>query len=425
VTLLADEVVVATPVPFWTRTRLAGAGYAGLGLLAAVLLGALTPGDVTNRFVISETTQGPGWEIGGRFGAILFAAVAVAAGAALLVGVAGRLRTWAHTVAVVGLLMSFLNWQMALARTSHAMPVEDIADGTLRFALPLIFGALAGVLCERAGVINVAIEGQFIMGAFSAALFATVAASVWVGLIAAGIAGALVGALLAVLAIRYLMNQVVLGVMLVALGIGLTGFLYERTMQIDSTATNEPGTLPVWTVPYLSDLPVVGPMLFKANILVYLALVLVLLVHIGLFHTRWGLRVRAVGEHPTAADTLGVRVRLVRYRNVILAGMVAGIGGAFFILDSGNQFGKEISAGKGFIALAALIVGRWNPLGALLAALFFGFAEKLQLFLSGIGSPIPSQFLSMTPYLATIVAVAGLVGRVRAPAADGLPYVKG
>jgi simple sugar transport system permease protein len=165
--------------------------------------------------------------------------------------------------------------------------------------------------------------------------------------------------------------------------------------------------------------------LFDANIFVYLALFLVVAVHLALFHTRWGMRVRAVGEHPTAADTVGIKVRLVRYRSVLYGGLIAGIGGAFFTIGSVGQFTKNMTDGKGFIALAAMIFGRYSPTGALAAALLFGFADRLQIYLNSIDSAIPSQFLAMAPYIATIFAVAGLVGKVRPPAADGKPYVKG
>jgi ABC-type uncharacterized transport system permease subunit len=217
---------------------------------------------------------------------------------------------------------------------------------------------------------------------------------------------------------------VVMGIVLNLLALGLTGFLYERLMQTDQQTYNQPPHFGTWEIPLLSDIPVIGPAIFRGNIFLYLALVLVVVIQFALFRTRWGLRTRSVGEHPTAADTLGVRVLGLRYRNVLLAGAVAGIGGASYTLLL-FSFTKNMIGGKGFIALAALIFGRWSPTGALLAALFFGFADQLGAYLSAINSVIPSQFLAMLPYLATILAVAGLVGRVRAPAADGKPYIKG
>jgi ABC-type uncharacterized transport system permease subunit len=196
-------------------------------------------------------------------------------------------------------------------------------------------------------------------------------------------------------------------------------------MQPDAQTYNQPPQMPEWRVPGLADIPVIGPVLFEANLLVWIALALVVLIHFGLSRTRWGLRTRAVGEHPTAADTVGIRVRGLRYLNVLLGGVVAGIGGAYFTLVATGSFTKNMTAGAGFIALAALIFGRFTPFGAFGAALFFGFAQKLATYLGAIESPVPSQFLNMLPYLATLIAVAGLVGRVRAPAADGIPYVKG
>ena len=361
----------------------------------------------------------------GTVGAVVFGLIAVAAGVALLVGVDRRWYLWLVATAVVAVTLSFLCWQISSAPEGlNYMPLVDIARGTFNAALPLIFGALAGVLCERSGVINVAIEGQLLMGAFAGALVGTIAASAWAGLVAAAVGGLLISAILAFFAIRYLVDQVVLGIVLNLLALGLTGFLYERLMQNNQSGYNQPTGFPVWRIPGLVEIPVIGPVFFEASIFLYLALAFVAIIQFGLFRTRWGLRTRAVGEHPTAADTVGVRVLGTRYRNVLLAGVVAGVGGAFYTLALVSSFTKNMIGGRGFIALAAMIFGRWSPTGALFAALFFGFADKLASYLSAISSPIPSQFLAMLPYLATILAVAGLVGRVRAPAADGKPYVK-
>ncbi len=328
---------------------------------------------------------------------------------------------WLASLGAFGFVMAFLCWQVA----GKTAPLGDITRGSVLVAIPLVFGALGGVIGERTGVVNVAIEGQILGGAFLGALMGTMADSAWAGLIGAAVAGALIGALLAVLAIRYLVDQVVLGVVLNLLVAGLTTFLYLRLMQSNTEKYNDPPRFKDWAIPGLSKIPLVGPALFNGNVLLYLAIVLVVVVHVGLFHTRWGLRTRAVGEHPTAADTVGIRVRGTRYRNVIMAGAVAGLGGAFLTVGNVGQFNINMSAGKGFIALAAVIFGRWTPVGATLAALLFGFSGKLAQLLAVIGSPIPNEFLGMLPYIATIIAVAGLVGRVRAPAADGKPYVKG
>ena len=410
---------VVAPNRFWDRQRRLGAGVTFVGVLAIVLFGSLAPSE-TAKFTISQDASGAAIKINGQLGAYVFGVIALAAGIAMLAGVAKRWQTTLLGVGIVAFVLSFLCWQVA----GKFLPLVDTASGTLQLAMPLILGALAGVLGERSGVVNVAIEGQFLMGAFGAALVGAMATSVWAGLVSAAIGGAIIAAMLAVLAIRFLVDQVVVGIVLNLFALGITGFLYERLMQPDAQKYNQPPAMPTWSIPGLSKIPVVGPVLFQSNLLVWLALILVVVIHFALSRTRWGLRTRAVGEHPTAADTVGIRVRGLRYTNVLLGGLIAGAGGAYFTLVATGSFNKNMTSGAGFIALAALIFGRWTPFGALGAALFFGFAQKLATYLSAVGSPVPSQFLNMLPYLATIVAVAGLVGRVRAPAADGVPYVK-
>ncbi|MDR7280689.1 ABC transporter permease [Catenuloplanes atrovinosus] len=406
------------PAKFWTRQRRSGAVLAGVGLVAAVVF-ALLAESAPARFTLSEDAEGAALSIDGKVGAALFGVITVVAGGALLAGVARRWFNVLLAAGVLGFVLSFLCWQVA----GSFMPLVGTASGSLDLAVPLILGALCGVLCERTGVVNIGIEGQLLMGAFGAALVGTMTASVWLGVVGAIAGSVLIAALLAVLAIRFLVDQVVIGTVLNLLALGVTGFLYERLMQTDAASFNTPPHMENLRIPVLADIPLVGPVLFDTSPLVYLALILVAVIHFGLGRTRWGLRTRAVGEHPTAADTVGIRVRGTRYLNVLLGGVVAGLGGAFFTLVSTGAFGKNMTAGAGFIALAALIFGGFRPVGALFAALFFGFANTLAIYLSAIGSPVPSQFLNMLPYIATIVAVAGLVGRVRAPAADGKPYV--
>jgi len=414
-----DAAAITAPARFWDRERRLGAGISVAGVLAIALFGSLAPSE-TARFTISQDASGAALSINGKFGAYLFGLITLGAGVALLARVAKRWQNALLVTGVVAFVLSFLCWQVA----GKFMPLVDTASGTLQLAMPLILGALAGVLGERSGVVNVAIEGQFLMGAFGAALVGTMATSVWAGLISAAIGGAIIAGMLAVLAIRFLVDQVVVGIVLNLFAAGVTGFLYERLMQPNAQKYNQPPALPTWNIPGLSKIPVIGPVLFDTNVLVWLALILVFVIHFGLSRTRWGLRTRAVGEHPTAADTVGIRVRGLRYANVLLGGLIAGAGGAYFTLVATGSFQKNMTAGAGFIALAALIFGRWTPFGALGAALFFGFAQKLATYLSAVGSPVPNQFLNMLPYIATIIAVAGLVGRVRAPAADGQPYVK-
>jgi ABC-type uncharacterized transport system permease subunit len=411
---------------FWTRARKSGATFLGLGIVAAVLFGALAKAGTDARFTFTVTITGSHIDIPAKAGAIGFGAACAVTGALLLAwGRTARLLVLLTSLALVFLVLSFLCWQASVGRNSNALPLGQLSRDSVKAALPLVFGALAGVLCERSGVINVAIEGQLLTGAFAGALFGTIFSSTWAGLIAAALGGVFIAALLAVLAIRYLVDQVVLGVVLNLFALGLTGFVFTQLMAPQQDKYNFTKVFPTWSIPGLSSIPILGPALFQGSIFLYLAIALVIVVHVALFHTRWGLRTRAVGEHPTAADTVGIRVLATRYRNVLIAGVVAGIGGAYLVLGDVGNFNANQTNGRGFIALAALIFGRWSPVGATLAALLFGFTQALANALGSIGSAIPQEFLSMLPYAATIVAVAGLVGRVRAPAADGQPYLKG
>jgi simple sugar transport system permease protein len=299
----------------------------------------------------------------------------------------------------------------------------NLLQGTLSASIPLILGALAGCMCERSGVINIAIEGQLLVGSFAGALFASALGGLWVGLIAGSLAGGLVGLLLAVLAITFLMDQIILGVVLNVLALGITDYLYDRLMA-QNPNYNTGVTFSNIKIPLLGDIPLIGPIFFDSTIFLYITYAMLILIQVAMFHTRWGLRVRAVGEHPTAADTVGIAVLWTRYRNVILGGLIAGIGGAYLTVGSVGSFNPDISSGFGYIALAALIFGRWTPLGAMAAALLFGFCKELALVLPTVNATLPSPILNTAPYVATIIAVAGLVGRVRAPNADGKPYVK-
>ena len=330
---------------------------------------------------------------------------------------------------VAGLfVIAFLSW----AARDKSLNMTVLLSSTLLRATPIALAALSGVLCERAAVINIAIEGMMLTGAFVAALFGSLAGNIWgwstwaaliTGLVAATIAGALLGLLLGVLAVRYKVDQIIAGTAINILATGLTSFLSAQLLQEISGLNNAPIFQSV-PIPVLSRIPILGPILFQQNVLVYLMFILLTAVHIMLFYTRFGLRTRAVGEHPRAADTLGVNVFRTRYINVTLGGMVAGIAGAFLVLGSVGRFDEVMTAGRGFIGLAAMIFGRWMPFGALGAALIFGFAESLQTRLAILSVPIPSQFLLMAPYLVTIVVLAGVVGEAMAPAADGEAYEK-
>jgi len=327
---------------------------------------------------------------------------------------------WLISVFAFLLLLGFLAWASADAR----IPVPGLLFGSLSLAVPLIFGALGGVISERVGVVNVAIEGQLLAGAFTSAVVASVTQQPLLGLLAAMVAGVLVSFVLAAFSIKYFVDQVIVGVVLNVLVTGLTGFLFSQVLAPNASLLNQPPKFERINIPLLSEIPIIGPVLFRQTLIVYIMYIAVALVYYGIFHTRWGLRLRSVGEHPQAADTVGINVTGTRFWNVSLAGAVAGLGGAYFTLGSVGAFGKEMTAGAGFIALAAVIFGRWDPIRATLAALLFGFASNLQNVLSIIGSPVPSEFMLMLPYLVTIFAVAGLVGQSRGPAASGKPYIK-
>lgn len=415
--LTVDHQVVDTTLG--TRTRLLrAAAYAALGLVTLLWLGLKVHGGTAHLVFDGHTVSLPAKATVVVAGIVI---VAIAAWQGTR-GFGRRATPWAAGVAFVLFLVAFFSW-VSTQGDHPDIEVVGLLQNSIALSVPLILGALAGVMCERSGVINVAIEGQMLAGAWAAALVGSITVA-WVGLFGALAAGAFMGVLLALFSIRYLVNQVVLGVVLNVLAAGLTGFLFDAFMQNNSDQLNTPGVLGKIDIPVLHSIPIIGPLLFDANIVVYLTYVLIVAVDVALFRTRWGLRTRAVGEHPKAADTVGIKVLAMRYRNVLIGSAIAGLGGAYFTIGSVGGFTKNITSGNGFIALAAVIFGRWSPRGATAAALLFGFAIAVQNNLSINVRGIPSYFIQMLPYLATIVAVAGLVGKVRAPAADGEPYVK-
>jgi general nucleoside transport system permease protein len=319
-------------------------------------------------------------------------------------------------------VVALLCW--ADAGLTTAFNIVNLLQGTLAGSIPIMLGALTGVVCSRSGVINVGIEGQLLLGAFTAAIVASGTGSLWLGVLSGALAGSLVGVLLAVFAIGYRVDQVILGVVLNTLVIGLTGYLYDALMVPYANTLNSPSTFSAIKIPLLGDIPIIGPVFFDSTIFLYLTYVALAGVQVGLFSTRWGLRTRAIGEHPIAADTVGINVIAMRYRNIIAAGVIAGIGGAYFTIGSVGSFSKDMSSGEGYIALAAMIFGRYTPFGAISAALLFGFASQLQSIMSTLNTPIQSNLLLMTPYIVTIIVLAGLVGKVRGPRSEGIPYIK-
>lgn len=325
-------------------------------------------------------------------------------------------------------VLAFLIW----AARGKSLNLTGLLSSALLRSVPIALAGLSGVLCERCAVINIAIEGMMLTGAFAATLMGSVAANVWewpkwaalpVGLVSALASGALLGLLLAVLAVRFKIDQIIAGTAINILSVGITSFLSSRIMA-EFEYLNRPGTFTPFSIPLLANIPIIGPVFFEQNVLVYTLFILLVVIHVMLLYTRWGLRTRAVGEHPRAADTLGIDVFKNRYVNVTLGGMVGALGGAFLILGSVGRFDELMTAGKGFIGLAAMIFGNWMPFGAFGAALIFGFADALQTKLAILKVPIPSQFMLMAPYLVTMVVLAGVVGEAIPPAADGQPYEK-
>lgn len=334
-----------------------------------------------------------------------------------------------HIVVGVAFYAGFVVWYFAdQPAGDFESAIANPLPTAVTKATPLVLGALAGCLCERSGVINIAIEGQLLAGAFFASVASSLAYTAEAGLIGGILAGVGIAALLAWFAIKYQVNQVVLGVVLIALATGLTDFLLGQIPSGDDNQKlhdylNAPLILPEIAIPGLSDIPVIGEALFDQSLLVYLTYVSVALVTFLLFETKWGLRVRSVGEHPKAADTVGIKVNRVRWQAVLLGGVFAGLGGAYFTVGSTGAFDSNASAGNGFMALAAVIMGRWHPIGATCAGLFFGLMWATQDLL-GLVNKIDTNLLSAAPYVVTVVAVAGFIGRMRPPAANGQPYVK-
>jgi simple sugar transport system permease protein len=349
----------------------------------------------------------------------VMALLAVALGVVQLVRGFRRFESGVLGLIALFLVLSFIAW----AARDKGFNLVGVLASTLQRAMPIVLAALSGVLCERSGIVNIAIEGMMLTAAMCSALFGSLTHSIWLGLLIAVLFSGLFGLLLAVLSIRFKVNQIISGTAINILATGLTSFISAKFMTTYQYLNN-PGKFDNVAVPLLSKIPVLGPIFFETNAIVYIMYALLVIIHVMLYYTPWGLRTRAVGEHPRAADTLGIDVFKMRYINVVLGGVVAGLGGVFLVLGSVPRFDELMTAGKGFIGLAAMIFGKWNPFGAFGASLIFGFADALQGKLQILQVPIPSQFMRMAPYLITMIVLAGVVGRSEAPAAEGQPYEK-
>ena len=405
----------------------------GIYVAACILLlvfAISTRGDVTIRLNDkSQSYEIPDIVTAGAPIVWVLAALTIAITAWTILATARRITqsTWARVggMVLVGLstILGFLFY--AGSDSTGAVTLTSTLVSTVAISTPLIFGSLSGVVSERVGVVNIAIEGDLLVGAFAGVMAASYFQMPYAGVIAAPLAGAALGALLALFSVKCGVDQIIVGVVLNVLALGLTTFLYGTVMKETpgSLNTNQFSLSPI-KIPGLAEIPVIGPVLFNQTILVYLMYAAVIALAFFLFRSRWGLRLRACGEHPRAADTVGINVGRTRTLNTILGSAFAGLGGAFFTIGSGLAFTDNISAGNGYIALAAMILGKWNPVGAMGAAVMFGFAQALARMLPNIEPAIPADLVSMIPYVVTIVAVAGFVGKSRAPAAENVPYVK-
>lgn len=419
-TTLRQEVETFSPTRKWVMGFL----FLAIGVAIYFIFAIQVDPDVVTTFVMvpgGVTATLPDWILPSRLTLIILAVISFALGVGQLVLPRGfGSRTTFVLFLVAGLfIFGFLVWSAA----GKSLNLAGLLNSTLSKAVPLTLGALSGILCERAGVVNIAIEGMMLTAALVGALIGSVTGNIWFGLGAGIAAGALLGLGHAVLSITYMTNQIISGTVINIFAVGITSYISAKFMQ-PYQHLNNPAIFQPWEVPLLSKIPFIGPIMFNNNLFVYAMFLFLIAMHFGLFYTRWGLRLRSVGEHPKAADTLGINVFRTRYMAVILGGAMAGFAGAYFTLGSVGRFDEVMTAGRGFISLAAMIFGNWMPFGSFAAGLLFGFADALASKLAILGIPIPSEFLLMLPYIATMIVLAGVVGRGQMPAADGVPYEK-
>ncbi len=372
----------------------------------------MTPGGIT-------TGQMGNWVIPSQLTLYLLAALSLVIGLIQLIRGFGKITNLMVGLVFLFFIFSFLTWQAA----DKSLNLAGMLSSAVQLAVPITMGSFSGILCERSGVVNIAIEGMMLMSAMVGALMGSLTHSAWLGLFFGVLSAVLLAALHAVLSIKYKIDQIISGTVINMFSAGMTAFLSQKFLQTRQELNN-PAMFTRIEIPGLAEIPLIGPILFNTNFFVYLMFALLIILQVALFSTRWGLRVRSVGEHPKAADTLGINVIRTRYMSVLLGGMVAGMAGAFFTLGSVGRFEEGMTAGKGFIGLAAMIFGNYTPIGALGAGILFGFADSLGSKLSLLGSAIPSTLMSTAPYVITMIVLAGFVGKGHVPAADGVPYTK-
>jgi len=409
------SIALETVAPMLSLEQRKRARNVGFSLILLALISAFffsgRPGDAGFKLVDSFTLVLPSQPFA-RVLAVLLGAL----GAVQLYRGFGKWTNVVLAISTGAFVVGFLAW----ATSGGSFNLTGMLQDTVTRSVPITLGAIAGILCERSGVINIAIEGQLLGGAFAGSVIGSLYGP-WAGVLGAMAMGVALSALLAVFAIRFRVDQVIVGFAINFFSLGLTSFLSQRVLT-PHPEYNIVKPFTPYAIPLLSDIPVLGVALFTQTYFVYVSVIAVVLSTWFLYRTRWGLRTRAIGEYPQAAGTLGVDVIRLRYRNVWVAGAIAGLGGAWWPIGTVGRFDQNITSGRGFIALAAVIFGRWHPVGALTAALVFGLAEAIQLKMSNLDTGIPSEFLLMAPYIVTLIVVAGFVGRSRAPKAAGQVY---
>lgn len=317
-------------------------------------------------------------------------------------------------------IFSFLVW----ATKDKSLNLTGMFVSSVVRSTPICLAALAGLYSERSGVSNIGIEGMILMGAFLAVVMTSITQNTMIGILAGIFAGAVLALLHAVLSIRYKVNQIISGTAIIIFATGLTSYL-QRAVLNENPQLNNPGlTISAVQIPVLWKIPFIGPVLFNQSPIVYAMFILIIFTHVFFNYTKWGLRIRAVGEHPKAADTLGVKVLRLRYISVVISGMIAGFAGAYMSIGSAGRFNEGMSAGKGFLGLAAMIFGNWNPIGAYLGSFVFGFFDSWQEKMAILQIGVPIDLLGMAPYIATMIVLSGFIGKSHSPAASGIPYEK-
>ena len=396
------------------------AGYGILGVLEVLLAVARVPsGAVTTYKLVFDGAVVPLPDL-----VLPVGLTVIVCGVLTLFAAAAQLRDpsstgWRRWLGIV--TFALIVAALTAVLTGKDPSLVGLLAAMISFALPIVFAGLAAILCERSGVMNIGIEGTILLGACATSIGGSVLGGPVQGIFVGVLAGLLLGLLLAVLSIRYQVDQVIAGTVLNLAAAGITTFMYTRILQV-KPELNQPGLIGAIQIPVLAQIPIIGPALFSGSFFLYIAYALIIVMQFAIYRTRWGLRLRAAGENPKAAGTIGIDVLRIRYRSLAMGGAVAGFAGAYLVVVSTGSFQIGMSAGIGFIGIAAMIFGGWNPIGVAGAALVFGFARSAESRLGTVGVEIPSVFLSVLPYVVTIVVVAGLVGRVRGPASAGQPY---